>query len=287
MFSTNRNSSAKHSPSPQDHHLMVPVAGGEIEAAFFEQDKASDSIVLLHEALGSLHSWGTFPAELANASKMNVLAYSRRGHGRSTGPLSPRTPERFQHESEFVLPRLLEHFDITKPVLYGHSEGAALALTYALANSSVQAIILECPYLVKQDFTGTRLERLRPSYHGSALQRLLSRHHESPDEVFYSWVNWASNESAAAPSLEELLQPLPIPTLVLQGIDDSLGSHSHLEVVCKLIEKYRYRIVANGGHHLHRDRPNVLLGEVSRFLKKRSGGELSPACGSRITNYKP
>ncbi len=288
MFSIKPNSSAVNSPLPQEHHAILPMAGSALEVAFFEQGKTKGSIVLLHEALGSLQSWGTFPTDLAAASKMNVLAYSRRGHGRSPGPPSPRTPARFQNEARLVLPRLLKQFGITNPILYGHSEGAALALTYALANPSVQGVILECPYLVKQDFAGTRLERLRPNYHGSALQRLLSRHHECPDEVFYSWVNWASDNAAGAPAFDGVPQPLSVPTLVLQGADDSFGSHSHLEVVRKVTEQYRHRIVVNGGHLLHRNRPDVVLDEVCKFLEgKVKREELICNPEPRLNNLRP
>ena len=265
---------SRHLERYEDHRYLLPIEGGEIEAAFFEQENADDCIVLLHEALGSIHSWGTFPADLAIASKTNVLTYSRRGHGRSAGPLARRTPERFSEEARSLLPRLLTHFGVTNPILYGHSEGAVLAINYASANPSVQGIILECPYLVKQSFTGTRLQRLLPDYQGSALQRLLSRHHEHPDEVFYSWVNWASTETGPAAVFDGVV-PLSTPTLVLQGADDSLGNPSHIEVVSQVAESYRYQLLADGGHFLHRDQPLAVIDAVVKFLKEEVGrGEL-------------
>ena len=279
MFSSQDSSSGRHLEPLEDHRYLLPIEGGEIEAAFFKQENADHCIVLLHEALGSIHSWGTFPADLAIASKTNVLTYSRRGHGRSPGPLARRTPERFSEEARVLLPRVLMHFGVTKPILYGHSEGAVLAINYALANPSVQGIILECPYLVKQCFTGTRLQHLLPDYQGSALQRLLSRHHEHPDEVFYSWVNWASTETAPAAVFDRIV-PLSTPTLVLQGADDNLGNPSHLEVVCQVTEKHRYQLIAHGGHFLHRDRPLAVIDEVMKFLKEELGwSRTSEECG--------
>ena len=235
--------------------------------AFYEQEAASTCIVLLHEALGSVKSWGSFPLALAKTTGLNVLLYSRRGHGWSQGPVRPRTPTLFQSEADLFLPALLRLFNVTSFLLYGHSEGAAFALTYASTQHPPCGLILECPYLVKQSFAGTRLERLGLNYQGGALQRLLARHHKNPDEVFYSWVNWASTLDAAIPSLCFSTRPMSIPTLVLQGGNDSLGSHSHLEVLGRLVASYDHRNLPTAGHFLHREQSDIVLLHIKEFLR--------------------
>ena len=47
---------------------------------------AQGTIVLLHEALGSVSHWRDFPEQLAERCEMDVLLYSRLGHGQSEGP---------------------------------------------------------------------------------------------------------------------------------------------------------------------------------------------------------
>ena len=46
--------------------------------------KAENTIVLLHEGLGSIEMWKDWPTELALRTKMNLVLYSRIGMGKSS-----------------------------------------------------------------------------------------------------------------------------------------------------------------------------------------------------------
>ena len=88
------------------------------------------TIVMLHEGLGSIALWRDFPARLAAASGATVLLYSRRGYGRSA-PLAGRRAVDYMHEEALqTLPTLLDALGIERPVLFGHSDGASIALIY-------------------------------------------------------------------------------------------------------------------------------------------------------------
>jgi len=64
-------------------------------------------LVLLHEGLGCVAVWNSFPQELAAATGAGVFVYSRAGYGRSSPVELPR-PLTFMHdEAREVLPRLL------------------------------------------------------------------------------------------------------------------------------------------------------------------------------------
>ena len=49
------------------------------------------TLVLLHEGLGSVAVWGSFPDELAAATGVGVFAYSRAGYGNSSPSKLPRS----------------------------------------------------------------------------------------------------------------------------------------------------------------------------------------------------
>src|SRR3984885_5058617 len=51
---------------------------------------AAPTIVMLHEGLGSVGLWGTFPDKVAAATGVGVFAYSRAGYGRSSPAKLPR-----------------------------------------------------------------------------------------------------------------------------------------------------------------------------------------------------
>ena len=55
-----------------------------IETAWVGAKDARDTIVFLHEGLGSVAMWRDFPARLCAAAGVRGLVYSRPGYGQST-----------------------------------------------------------------------------------------------------------------------------------------------------------------------------------------------------------
>src|SRR5438093_1100339 len=88
------------------------------------------TVVFLHEGLGSITQWRDFPAALCERTRCGGLVYNRQGYGGSD-PFGSLSPDFMHHEALDVLPRLLEAFDVTQPVLFGHSDGGSIALTDA------------------------------------------------------------------------------------------------------------------------------------------------------------
>src|SRR5437764_10600300 len=87
---------------------------------------ASDAptLVMLHEGLGSVGLWGTFPDKVAAATGAGVFAYSRAGYGRSSPAKVPRPLSFMDEEALDVLPRLLAVIGFQRGILFGHSDGA-------------------------------------------------------------------------------------------------------------------------------------------------------------------
>jgi hypothetical protein len=65
----------------QSRRKLVPLLGQTVEVALHQYPAALDTILLLHEALGSVAYWKDFPEKLALATGTNVLLYSRAGQG--------------------------------------------------------------------------------------------------------------------------------------------------------------------------------------------------------------
>ena len=62
------------------------------------------TIVMLHEGLGCVGLWGTFPQELAAATGAGVFVYSRTNYGQSSAGKLPRTVDFMHEEALGVLP---------------------------------------------------------------------------------------------------------------------------------------------------------------------------------------
>ena len=129
------------------------VRGVRLEYQRIEQPGSDQpTIVMLHEGLGSIATWRDFPAQLAATTGAPIMLYSRRGYGRSD-PLSAKRPVTFLHEEALeVLPALLDQLEIERPVLFGHSDGASIALIYAGGiGRSLAGVVAMAPHVMVED----------------------------------------------------------------------------------------------------------------------------------------
>lgn len=272
MSQTNTIPQASAAPNTQTsealhtQHLRLPLDGKSIEVAYHSLPAANGTILLLHEALGSVSYWKTFPQQLAHATNYNVIAYSRAGHGNSEGPLAQRTNEYFLHQVNNVIPSLLDHFSITNPVLYGHSEGAGIAMLYAALSSNIRALILESPFILNNPEAVKLTEAMIAAYPGSKLQQRLALYHQHPDDVFASWSSWATMLGKEAFPLRDFLHRIACPVLVLQGARDEFGTTLHLETLQSSIPDLQHETFADTGHLPHREQTDRVLTTVSHFL---------------------
>ena len=82
-----------------DEVRIVEVAGAALEVSLYVGDAKAPTIVLLHEGLGSVAMWREFPGRVATATGCSVMAYSRRGYGRSA-PRAASYGVDFMHDVE-------------------------------------------------------------------------------------------------------------------------------------------------------------------------------------------
>jgi pimeloyl-ACP methyl ester carboxylesterase len=238
-----------------------------LEVLLCEPPFAQHTIVLLHEALGSVSYWKDFPDKLSVATGCRVLAYSRAGHGNSQGPLEPRSPEYYRNQVETVLPALLDHFEVGRPVLYGHSEGAAIGLLYAAqAPDSVHALILEAPVVAPEPSAREKIQDLAETYASSGLQSKLTRYHRDADAVFQSWIAGVTAPQMLEFPVELSLPKVVCPVLVLQGAEDEFGGPVQLHVLRKYLPWAQWEVIAGAGHLLHREQTEFVLNRVRQFL---------------------
>src|SRR5215475_8749193 len=141
------------------------VAGGHrLEYAWFGAER-SQAIVMLHEGLGSLALWKDFPDQLAAATGRAVLAYSRLGYGRSDPLGAPRSVDFMHVEALEKLPSLLDALGVREPVLFGHSDGASIALIHAArARRPVAAVIALAPHVFVERYGLDSIAAARRAY---------------------------------------------------------------------------------------------------------------------------
>jgi pimeloyl-ACP methyl ester carboxylesterase len=238
------------------------------------------TIVFLHEGLGSAGMWRDFPDQVAAATGCGALVYSRRGYGASDPVDGPR-PVRFMHdEALFALPAVLSHFQIDHVILFGHSDGASIALIYAGARlGPVCGLVLEAPHVFVEPICIESIAAMARAYETTDLGARLARHHgANTDSMFRTWADVWLRPEFAAWNIEECLPAITAPVLVVQGEDDEYGTVRQVEAVMAGVGGLAEALVLPGaGHSPHRDRPAEVQDAAARFLR-RILSPAAPAC---------
>lgn len=226
------------------------------------------TIVFLHEGLGSAALWRDYPDRVCEAVGTGGLVYSRRGYGASDPAELPRPIDFMHREARESLPRLLAAAGIQAPVLYGHSDGASIALLFAARfPGRPRALVLEAPHVFVEDVTVESIARLERDYAGTDLREKLGRWHDLPDHTVLGWTRAWLDPAFRAWDIRGELASVEAPALVLQGQDDEYGTWAQVRAVEAgvpgAVDSVR---LAACGHAPHCDRPDESLGHAARFL---------------------
>ena len=247
---------------------VIDVCGVRLEYSWIEQNPHSPTaIVLLHEGLGSVAMWKTFPRRVHDATGLPVLAYSRAGHGKSSAPKEPRTSRYMHDEALVVLPSVLEVLGIRRPVLFGHSDGASIALIYASAFSrSTASLIALAPHVFVEDVTVRSVAEAKQDYESGSLRGRLHRYHDDVDCAFHGWSDIWLRSDFHSWSIEHLLPQVTCPVLAIQGGQDRYGTFAHLDRLVDSIPNIQFLRLDACGHSPHWDAPRKVLTATSDFL---------------------
>ena len=242
-------------------------------------------IVFLHEGLGSLAMWKDYPAELCAAASARGLVFSRYGYGRSTPrPALEKWPVEFMHaQAVEVLPALFAQVQLHDPPwLFGHSDGASIALLYAAAHSErVAGVVAVAPHVFVEDVSVASIEQARVAYAGTDLKRRLARYHDDPDSAFHGWNDVWLDPDFRSWNIESCLARIRCPVLAVQGEDDEYGTMAQIDAIARRVPQARLLKLPACGHSPHRDQPEALTGAVVSFLREHGRPRFVPASGSR------
>jgi pimeloyl-ACP methyl ester carboxylesterase len=251
------------------HTDVLRLNERSIEYRFAEPSvRRGPDIVMLHEGLGSTSMWRDFPERLAAATMRRTLAYSRHGYGRSSPLAAPRRPDYMHEEADVWLPLLLERLDIRRPVLFGHSDGASIALIHAArAESDVGAVIALAPHVKVEDITVRSIEEAKTAYVATDLRTRLSRYHADVDSAFWGWNRIWLDPEFRSWNIEELLPSIRCPILAIQGEEDEYGTMEQIASIGRAASGARLLALAACRHSPHRDQPAAVLEAARQFIE--------------------
>ncbi len=224
-------------------------------------------LVFLHEGLGSLSMWKDFPQRFCEANGLRGFVFSRAGYGRSTP--KPRDehwqPDFMHRQANEVLPALFAQVGIARPWLFGHSDGASIALLHA-ATHPVAGVVVVAPHLFVEDISIASIEKARDAYEHTDLRARLARHHDDPDSAFRGWNDAWLSPAFRRWNIEREIESIGCPVLAVQGEDDEYGTLEQVRAIARRLPKTRLLVIPECGHSPHRDQPELLIREAGRFI---------------------
>lgn len=251
--------------------LRILVNGHELRVRWFVRQCTADQpvIVLLHQGLGSVTQWRSFPEKLAAATGCAVVGYDRWGHGRSERLTLPRPASFLDDEAERALPGLLDKLNLGKVILYGHSDGGSIALLFAAAfPDRVSAVVSEAAHVFSEANSTSGFGEVVAAFESGDLRQRLQRHHgENVDAMFHGWVGVWQSPAMRDWRMTDRLPAITCPVFALQGEKDEHGSPAQVEAIVKGVSGPAESWFLPGcGHSPHLEATDAVVQRTAAFI---------------------
>jgi pimeloyl-ACP methyl ester carboxylesterase len=191
-----------------------------------------------------------------------VVIPDRTGYGRSGRLLSQAVD--FHRRAAGEMFALIEALGLERPIVWGHSDGAVIAILMALSHPDrLRAAILEAAHLFRSKpasraFFDTMMRD--PDALGERVAAVLARDHGDlwRDVIRTNGVAWRRIADERTRPDEDLyggeLRGLDVPTLVIHGAKDPRTEPGELDALRERMPAARFLVIAEGGHSPHSER---------------------------------
>lgn len=247
----------------QDHQLQVKTLTPE------QLKPELPTLVLLHDSLGCISLWRDFPEKLAERTGLEVMLYDRRGYGNST-PFAntARQPDYLAREAD-ALHELLQQLQISKAILFGHSDGGSIALlTAAKYPETIAGIVTEGAHVFVEEITLAGIRSAVQAYQQTNLpQKLLKYHGDKTDAVFRAWADIWLSDRFWDWNIELFLPAILCPSLIIQGEEDEYGTLAQVDAIVEQVRGPAQKlIIPKVGHTPHREATQQVLTATVDFI---------------------
>jgi pimeloyl-ACP methyl ester carboxylesterase len=210
------------------------------------------TVVLVHDGIGCCKLWGKFPQEIYKATEKTVFSYSRYNHGMSDSQIG------FDYQEEAdTLYGLLQNAGIEEPILFGHSDGAAIVLLYA-AKYPAKKVVVSAPHVKYEESMIYPLSRLKERFEAGGMPELTAAHKDA-DNMFYSWYNRVAGEEFKSFDITESLKSIKCPVDAMRFIEDPYSTKQQLDWLCEVAPQTHVTLMSGNNHTIHKRYPEVII----------------------------
>jgi pimeloyl-ACP methyl ester carboxylesterase len=240
-----------------------------LEYRMIEGDGRADTLVFLHEGLGSVAGWRDWPDKVVAATGWRALVYSRRGYGESDPIDAPRAVGFMHDEAQVALPALLDALGIERPVLIGHSDGGSVALIHAGGTDRpVRGVVTMAAHVFVEDLTIEGIVQAKAAFEAGDLAQRLGRIHRDPAGAFWGWNDIWLLPAFRAWNIESFLPGIACPVLAIQGVDDQYGTPAQVDAILRGVGgKARGLMLPDCRHAPYREQEAATTAAIVGFVR--------------------
>jgi pimeloyl-ACP methyl ester carboxylesterase len=248
---------------------------------YYRDAGAGPPIVILHGGWG----YEIYPFErqiAALGASHRLIAPDRTGYGRS-GRIERQATD-FHHRAAAESLAVIGALGLDRPVVWGHSDGAVIALLIGLADPDcLRGLIVEAAHFLRRkpasreffeammtspDDLGERVTAVLARDHGDGWRDLIRSNGDA-------WLRIANDASAPAADLYGgRLGDLRVPTLVIHGARDPRTEPGELDALREALSRNaraarHFAVLPEGGHSPHSERATAddVTQVAQRFLR--------------------
>lgn len=227
-------------------------------------------LIFLHEALGSIVQWKSFPSDLCRDFQVPGMVIERSGHGHS-GPLIRKRDKHYLHEyadeTQEVLREILNPNQ--KIILIGHSDGGSIALILAARKlKNLLGVVTMAAHTFVEDETLAGIHPAIKAFEAGKLDGLYRIHGEKTKDLFYAWANTWLHPDFKSWDIRNEIQEFTIPVLAIQGENDQYGTKEQVHSIILNKGPRKGMILPSCGHHPHLEKKETVVREIEKWLKE-------------------
>lgn len=233
-------------------------------------DPRLPTIIFLHDSLGCIQLWRSFPAKLGETANCNTIVYDRLGYGQSSA---------FKHEDRHLnymeleadkLIELLDKWGLEQAILFGHSDGGSIAIIAAgKYPDRIRAIITEGAHVFVEPITLKGIEEAVDLYAQTDLRVKLAKYHgNKTQKMFDAWSKTWTQPFFKDWNIESFVRTMKCPSLVIQGENDEYGSLAQVNSISEQSGGIVTTLILPDTKHTpHKEKTEVVLTASNEFIR--------------------
>ena len=231
---------------------------------------APEVVLFLHHGLGSTRSWRRQVAQFTEAG-FELVLYDRWGYGLSEPRRGFQSSFLTQGAEEAI--KFMDALGLERVHILGHSDGGTIGLLVAAGwPERVISLVVVAAHVYYEPKMLAGLRGIQANVSRPPLSTALEREHgERAQQLAQDWIDHWLQTDVQELNLQDRLDEVACPTLVIQGEFDEHATERHARDIAEGVRSGKLWLVPGAGHMPMHEIPELFNRVVIAFLQGHAG----------------